>query len=73
LFAVDQGFLTEDSQSYITAAKKDRRPKKPGKVWVSLDYIPKTTDDSRERSFKAEQGLLEPHRDKWDVLASIPS
>jgi hypothetical protein len=61
-------------REYRTLTKKDHRPKRPGKVWVSLDYTPKATDDSRERSLKAEQGLLERYRDKWDVLdASIPS
>jgi hypothetical protein len=50
--------------------KKDGKPKKPGKVWISPDYILNTKDASRERSFKVEQALLVPHRDNWDIFDS---
>jgi len=50
--------------------KKDGTPKKPGKVWVSPDWPPKTKDASKERLFKVERELLVPYRDKWDVLIS---
>lgn len=53
--------------------KKDGARKRPGPVWVSLDWTPKTTD-ARKRSFDAERGLLEPYRDTWGALdASTPS
>jgi hypothetical protein len=54
--------------------KKNGTPKKPGPVWVSLDWIPPKMTDERKRSFEAERKLLQPYRDRWDVLdESIPS
>ena len=54
--------------------KKDGGPKKPGKVWVSLDWTPKIRDARKQQPFEDERKLLEPYRDKWDILdASIPS
>jgi len=55
---LDYGFRTP---------KRDGSRKKPGKVWVSLDYIPKTRDAGRRRLLEAEQELLKPYRDNWDL------
>ena len=43
-------------------------PKKPHKVWTYLDYIPKSKDVSNNTLYSEEQKLLEPYRDKWEVL-----
>lgn len=54
--------------------RKDNRPKRPGPVWSSLNWIPERTTDERKDSFKAEQEILQSHRDKWDLFdASISS
>jgi hypothetical protein len=49
--------------------KVDGSPKKPGKVWVSLDYIPKSRDPSRIPLLLAEQQILERFIDNWDIEA----
>jgi hypothetical protein len=46
--------------------KKDGSPKKPGMVWVDLDYIRPAKPEIR-RLLEAEQGLLKPYRNKWDL------
>jgi hypothetical protein len=48
--------------------KKDGTPKKPGKMWCDLDYVPKTKDTSKRNSMEREQEILKPYRDKWDVI-----
>jgi hypothetical protein len=55
---LDYGFRTP---------RQDGSPHKPGKVWASLDYIPRTKDAERRRFFEAEQELLKPYRDNWDL------
>lgn len=52
--------------------KKDGAPKKPGKMWSYLDYLPKTKDAARKNSLEKEQKILQPYRDNWAVIdASI--
>jgi hypothetical protein len=53
-------------REYRTLKKKDGGPKKPGPVWISLDYAPKTQDPARKDLFVKEGDLLKPYRDKWD-------
>jgi hypothetical protein len=43
-------------------------PKKPGKMSVSLDWIPKARNASRTALFEAEQELLKPYLNNWDCL-----
>jgi hypothetical protein len=45
---------------------KHGNPKKPGPVWVSLDYIPRT-DASRTESFEKEKKILDEYRNKWEI------
>jgi hypothetical protein len=49
-------------------ARKDGSPKKPSKVYVSPDWPPKTTHATKKLLFEEEQKLLQPYRNKWDVL-----
>jgi hypothetical protein len=57
----------------IRMPKKNGMPKKPGKMWVRLDWKPDATEE-RKRLIKAEQELLKPYKDRWDLLdESIPS
>ena len=52
---------------YYRKAKKDGSPKKPGPVYMTLDYNP--TNVARDKaSFEAERELLKPFRDNWDLL-----
>ena len=46
--------------------KPDGSRKKPGKLYVSLGYIPKPRDASKTPLLKAEQRLLKPHINNWD-------
>ncbi|MFZ0662405.1 MAG: hypothetical protein WAM66_06920 [Acidobacteriaceae bacterium] len=46
--------------------KKNGQPKKPGKVWSDLDYIPRTKDAARRDSFKAEQEVLKSYLGRWN-------
>ncbi|SRR6266568_1239395 len=47
-------------------SKKDGSKKKPGKVWVSLEYIPKPKDESRLPLLKAEQEILKKYINVWN-------
>jgi hypothetical protein len=47
--------------------KKNNAPKKPGKVWVALDYLPKARDASKIPLMKAEQELIKPFVDNWSI------
>ena len=55
---IDRGFRTP--------RMKDGGPKKPGLVWISLDWIPKSKDDMRTSSCEAEIKMLTPYRSRWD-------
>jgi hypothetical protein len=48
-------------------ANKNGSKKKPGKVWVSLGYIPKIQDEARVALFQAEQELLNRYVDNWEL------
>lgn len=48
--------------------KKDGQPKKAGKMWGWLDYIPNTKNVAKVAALKAEQGILKKHRDQWDII-----
>ena len=45
--------------------KKDGGRKKPGIVWVPLDYTPPRMEASKKAQLEKERKLLRP-RDKWD-------
>jgi hypothetical protein len=47
--------------------KKDGSPKKPGKVWVSLVHLPKVRDASKVEPMKAEQKLITPYINNWNI------
>lgn len=47
-------------------SKKDGSKKKPGKVWVSLGYLPKPKDESRLPLLEAEQEILNRYIDAWN-------
>jgi hypothetical protein len=55
-------------REFRTPKKRDGGIKKPGKVWISLDWIPKTADDLRKTSIEKEVSLLKPRREKWDLV-----
>jgi hypothetical protein len=48
-------------------ARLDGAKKKPGKVWVSLGYIPKPRDASRLPILKEEQAILNRFIGNWDI------
>jgi len=54
-------------RGYRTPRMKDGKPKRPGKVWVSLDWIPNTKDAARRALNEQEVNLLAPFRNKWDL------
>jgi hypothetical protein len=54
--------------SYFRVSKRNGDSHKPGKVWVSLDWIRKSKDASRKALYDAEQELLKPYRNNWDCL-----
>jgi len=54
-------------RGYRTPRMKDGRPKKTGKVWVSLDWIPNSKDPNRKALNETEVELLRPYRDNWDL------
>ena len=47
--------------------RKDGKPKKPGKVWVSLVYRPKVRNASKVKHMEAEQKLIKPYIDNWSI------
>ena len=51
--------------------KNDGSKKKPGKIWVSVRYIAKAKDACRLPLLEAEQDLLEPFIDNWDIESTI--
>jgi hypothetical protein len=53
-------------------AKKDGSPKKPGRVSVWLGRVPKARDIERMPFRVAEQELLNPHIDNWN-LPDVPA
>jgi hypothetical protein len=57
--------------SYRTP-RLDGAKKKPGKVWVSLGYVPKPRDASRMPTLKAEQEILNRFIDNWDIENTAP-
>jgi hypothetical protein len=52
-------------RGYRTPRIKDGGPKKPGLVWVDLDYSHRTSEE-RLASLERERELLKPYRDDWD-------
>ena len=53
--------------------KKDGTPHKAGKVWVSLDYVPKFRNATRRAKYDEECKLLIDYLDNWDLaFASVP-
>jgi hypothetical protein len=53
-------------------ANKDGSPKKPNKVWVSLNYIPAVAkNDLKRELMKREQEIIKPFIDNWDFEGSI--
>lgn len=53
------------NRGFRTLRKKDGLPKKPGKVWIDLDYYPRTSEE-RLASLARERELLKPYKDDWD-------
>ncbi|HEY4359372.1 MAG TPA: hypothetical protein VGN17_00285 [Bryobacteraceae bacterium] len=53
--------------AFRTPRLKDGLPKKPGKVWVSVDWVPKTADAAIARLRQSEVDLLTPYRDRWEL------
>jgi hypothetical protein len=51
---------------------RDGKAKKPGPVWIALDWTPNTTPE-RRRSFDREREILNAHRDRWDFLLQAGS
>ncbi len=49
--------------------KKDGSPKKPGKMFVGLDWIAKVRDESRLPLLRAEQEIINKYTDNWDIEA----
>lgn len=49
--------------------KMDGTKKKPGKVWVDLNYIAKVRDQRRLPALEAEQEIIKRHIDNWDLEA----
>jgi hypothetical protein len=47
----------------------DGAKKKPGKVWVSLDYVPQRRDASRLPILREEQEILRQFMGKWEFVA----
>ncbi len=47
--------------------KRDGSMKKPGKVWVYLNYIAKVRDESRLPALKTEQQIINKNIDNWDL------
>lgn len=52
--------------------KSNGDPKKPGKVCVSLDWIPKARNPLRREVYEAEHELLTPYLDNWDCIRQAP-
>lgn len=52
-------------------SKPDGGIKKPGKMWCSLDYIPKTKSEQRKTILVKEQGIILPHKDAWNVFGDV--
>lgn len=46
--------------------RRDGGAKKPGKVWISLDWVPNVKDASRKALWVQEQNVLNPYRDNWE-------
>ena len=53
---------------YFRTDKKDGTPHRPGKMWVALDWTPKSRDTSRVDLYKEEQDILKPYLDNWGCL-----
>jgi len=51
-------------REYRTRKIRDGGQKKPGPVWISLDYPPKTKDLIKAASIEAEIEILKPYRGK---------
>ena len=49
--------------------KPDGSKKKPGKVWVGLNYIAKVRDQRRLPALEAEQEIIKKYIDNWDLEA----
>jgi hypothetical protein len=47
--------------------KKDGSAKKPGKVYVSIRYIPTPKDPARLPALKEEQAILEKYIGNWEI------
>jgi hypothetical protein len=53
--------------------KKDNSSKKPGKMWVTYDYLPiKTRPLEKRNEMERELNLIRPYFDKWDI-ETIPN
>lgn len=51
-------------------SRKDGSPKKPGKVWSALDYIPNTKNPARTHSYEEEQRILRTGWNHWDFAVA---
>ena len=51
----------------LSRPKLDGSPKKPGKIWVSLYWIPKVKNPKRQALIEEEVKLLIPFRDNWSL------
>lgn len=49
-------------------SKRDGSPKRPGKVWAYLNYVPRVKDTSRAQLIADEQQLLRSFVNKWDFM-----
>lgn len=59
-------------RSYRTL-NADGSRKRPGPVWIALEYHPIPRDPAKVPSLKAEQDLVRPFRNKWDILDAVSS
>ena len=57
-------------REYRTPKRSGDGARKPGKVWISLDWTSRTADDTRKTSIQNEVSLLKPYRDRWDLRNS---
>lgn len=49
-------------------ARNDGRAKKPGKVWVALDWIPSSKNAIKKALNEKEVELLKLHKENWNIF-----
>lgn len=54
--------------AYSRQPKKNGDLHKPGKLWVSLDWVANSKDQARKAKYIAEQELLRPYLNNWAWL-----